>query len=129
MAGLNAIQLTIPETIVYSNRYTGIPDTWVGTDMKDGCVVKRRVNTKDWRSRFAKKALNGSVWGIHSGASPTRRKRKKNVDLNPDVIGMLKIANRTRPQTTNTRILTPHNIEKSLERPIASAALCNSRFC
>ena len=123
MAGLNAIKLTIPETVVYSDRYMGIPDTWIGTDPKDGCVVKRRVGKKDWRIKFAKKVVNGAIWGIGS-LSPSKRKRRKGTELNPDVVGMLKIANRTKPQTTNTRIITPYGIEKSLETPVNSASLC-----
>ena len=125
MPGLNAVKLQIPETVVYSEHYMGIPDVWVGTDPKDGCVVKRRVNLKDWRVKFAKKAVNGAIWGVKGGSlSPSKRKRRKGIELNPDVIGMLKIANRTKPQTTNTRILTPYSIEKSLETPVNSAALC-----
>ena len=100
-----------------------IPDTWVGTDPKDGCVVNRRVGTKDWRIKFAKKVVNGAIWGIGS-LSPSKRKRRKGTELNPDVVGMLKIANRTKPQTTNTRIITPYGIEKSLETPVNSASLC-----
>ena len=73
----------------------------------------------------AKKAVNGAIWGVKGGSlSPSKRKRRKGIELNPDVIGMLKIANRTKPQTTNTRILTPYSIEKSLETPVNSAALC-----
>ena len=78
MPGLNAVKLQIPETVVYSERYMGIPEVWVGTDPKDGCVVKRRVNLKDWRVKFAKKAVNGAIWGVSSGSlSPSKRKRRK----------------------------------------------------
>ena len=120
MPGINALKIKLPETVVYSQRF-GVPEVWVGTAHSDGCVVKRKL-AKNWRKKFVKKATSGAIWGINRRpSSPRRRKRE---GANPDVVGMLKIANTVHPQSSATRTVTAYHIEKTLGKPTPEAALC-----
>ena len=69
-----------------------------------------------------KKATDSAIWGVNrKPKSPRRRKREF---AEPDVVGMLKVANLVYPQSSATRIITAYNFEKTLEKPTNEATLC-----
>ena len=120
LPGINCIQLNVPETVVYSERY-GVPELWVGTAV-DGCVVKRNIKQKDWKRVYLKKVAIHATRGINTTGLP--RKRRKDGLPTPDVVAMLKIANGPSPQSSSTRAVAPHSLLHTLDKPTPTAMLC-----
>ena len=120
--GLDAVRVNIPETVVYSDRYAGVPEHWLSTSARDGCIVSRELGDK-WISKFAKRA---TALVDHNAPTPTGNR----VDPRR-AVAVLKMGHwRSGSAMSNiSRIIPEYSLKEALKAPTTNAgSVCVQGF-
>jgi hypothetical protein len=120
--GLDAVKLNMPDTIIYSDRYAGVAETWLSTSTYDGCVISRRLTGK-WIGRCVQRAcyaLDNTPGGCKSTTDFGLRRP----------VSVLKISHWRRSESRNiTRVIPEYSLAEALKAPTPTpGAVCIQNF-
>ena len=121
--GLDAVKLNMPDTIVYSERYAGVAETWLSTSANSGCVISRALTGKNWIEKCVKRACHAL------DATPAGNKSTSNFGLRRPV-SVLKISHWKNSESRNiTRIVPEYSLAEALKAPTPTpGAVCIQHF-
>ena len=113
--GLDALQIIMPDTILYSERYAGVAETWLSTNAK-GMVVSKRLGKK-WIPKFSQKANTAIDTSTSSIATSTTKVLKLRRP-----VSVLKISHWKNNESRNiTRVIPEYSLPAALKAPTPGA--------
>ena len=120
--GLDALQINIPDTIVYSDRYAGVAEMWLSTSAKNGCIISKRLSAK-WIPKYCSRACTAI------DTSPSTNTGSSELGLRRPV-SVLKISHWKNSESRNiTRIVPEYSLAEALKAPTPTpGAVCIQNY-